>query len=59
MVIRVQIVLLHLVRVNGTDGSLRKLLADARIDLAHLGALTDFVSFVLERFRGLHRPQSG
>lgn len=47
MVIRIQLVLLHLVRINSTDGSLRELFADARVDLAHLGPLADFVTFVL------------
>ena len=59
MVIRIQIVLLHLFRINATDGSLRELFADTRIDLAHLGPLADLVTLILERFRGLYRSQSG
>lgn len=50
MVIRIQLVLLHLLRINGTNCSLRELLADARVNLAHLGPLANFVTFILERF---------
>lgn len=59
MVVRIQLVLLYLVRIYGSDGSFRELFADARIDLAHLGPLADLVALILERFRGLHRSQSG
>lgn len=57
MVIGIQLVLLDLFGIDGTDGSLRELFADTGIDLAHLGPLADFVTFILERFRGLYRPQ--
>lgn len=59
MVIRIQLVLLNLIRINGTNGSLRELLADARVDLAHLGPLANFVAFILEGLRGLYRSKSG
>lgn len=58
MVIGIKLVLLDLFRIYAPDGSFRELFADARIDLAHLGPLADFVTFVLERFRGLYRSQS-
>lgn len=50
MVIRIQLVLLHLIGIYATDGPLRELFADARVDLAHLGPLANFVTFILERF---------
>jgi hypothetical protein len=59
MVIRIQLVLLDLFRIYAPDGSFRELFADSRVDLTHLGPLADFVAFVLERFRGLYRSQSG
>lgn len=54
MMIRVELVLLDLLRVEVANGTLRHLLADTGVDLAHLRTLTNLEALVLEVIRSLN-----
>lgn len=58
MMIRVQFVLLYLVRISGADDPLGKPLTHSWVDLAHLRPLADSISLLLEVVARLNRPQS-
>lgn len=58
MMVRIQLMPLNFLGIKATDGSFRQFLADAGVDLTHLGSLADLVSCVLERLRCLHGPQA-